>query len=496
MAPTNSPMKYLIASPPSMPPVIQMPTVTAGLRCAPLNWPTTYTATMTAMPHPKVITIHPEFCALEWFNSTAATTPSPRRIRIAVPIISAPMMLNETPLSNGNYQGPRRDPGGDPIRGASRKSTHGSRPSRAGVASCAVGQATRRRARPRRGGGRRPVPAAAGRPRPGLWRRRRARLAGADRGDGPVVGGRRGGARRGGGAVVVAALLGVEPRLHARHRLVAVLAVLRADRRSEADRDRVAAEDHPGGQAPGPGAPGRHRLARAGHVDRHDRHVVGGREDGGARVQLAPRAVARARALGVQQQVPALAQEAVQVVRGALVHAPAATRDRHGAEQERHGGRDPALAVEVVGRGGDRGPLAPGAGQRAQDRRRVHVARVVGDEDHGRAHAGEDLAALDPALDVPGHRRREEARQDRLAREPRRGAARPRHVERGAPDLAPSLAGAACGLPNALLRGVARALMGGPLLRHGPYYPVFTSGLPGLCAHGRQVLAPARHAVV
>src|SRR3954467_9490063 len=98
MAPTNSPMKYLIASPPSMPPVIQMPTVTAGLRCAPLNWPTTYTATMTAMPHPKVITIHPEFWALEWFNSTAATTPSPRRIRIAVPIISAPMMLNETPL--------------------------------------------------------------------------------------------------------------------------------------------------------------------------------------------------------------------------------------------------------------------------------------------------------------------------------------------------------------------------------------------------------------
>jgi hypothetical protein len=79
---------------------------------------------MTAMPHPKVMTIHPEFCALEWFNRTAATTPSPRRIRIAVPIVSAPMMLkrNSSPLEKLE-QGLRRDPARDPIRGGVRKST-------------------------------------------------------------------------------------------------------------------------------------------------------------------------------------------------------------------------------------------------------------------------------------------------------------------------------------------------------------------------------------
>src|SRR5918998_2387562 len=41
------------------------------------------------MPHPKVITIQPEFSALEFLSSTPATTPSPRRIRIIVPINSA-----------------------------------------------------------------------------------------------------------------------------------------------------------------------------------------------------------------------------------------------------------------------------------------------------------------------------------------------------------------------------------------------------------------------
>src|SRR5215212_9810304 len=43
----------------------------------------------TAMPHPKVITIQPEFSALEFLSSTPATTPSPRMIRIIVPINSA-----------------------------------------------------------------------------------------------------------------------------------------------------------------------------------------------------------------------------------------------------------------------------------------------------------------------------------------------------------------------------------------------------------------------
>src|SRR5215213_3939729 len=63
--------------------------VTAGLMWAPENWPTQYTATATASPHPNVITIQPEFSALEFLSSTPATTPSPRMIRIIVPINSA-----------------------------------------------------------------------------------------------------------------------------------------------------------------------------------------------------------------------------------------------------------------------------------------------------------------------------------------------------------------------------------------------------------------------
>src|SRR5215208_4457200 len=62
--------------------------VTAGLIWAPENWYTQYTATATAIPHPKVITIQPEFSALEFLSSTPATTPSPRMIRIMVPINS------------------------------------------------------------------------------------------------------------------------------------------------------------------------------------------------------------------------------------------------------------------------------------------------------------------------------------------------------------------------------------------------------------------------
>src|SRR5215212_3137109 len=62
--------------------------VTAGVIWAPENWPTQYTATATAIAHPKVMTIQPEFSALEFLSSTPATTPSPRMIRIIVPINS------------------------------------------------------------------------------------------------------------------------------------------------------------------------------------------------------------------------------------------------------------------------------------------------------------------------------------------------------------------------------------------------------------------------
>ena len=77
-----------------MVPAIAKPTVTAGFRCAPLNCATANTPTITAMAQPKVITIQPLFCALDWLKRTAATTPSPSRISSAVPITSAPKILN------------------------------------------------------------------------------------------------------------------------------------------------------------------------------------------------------------------------------------------------------------------------------------------------------------------------------------------------------------------------------------------------------------------
>ncbi len=52
---------------------------------------------MTAKPQPNAITIQPGFCAFDLFSSTAATTPSPNRIRSAVPIVSAPIMLKSSP---------------------------------------------------------------------------------------------------------------------------------------------------------------------------------------------------------------------------------------------------------------------------------------------------------------------------------------------------------------------------------------------------------------
>src|SRR5829696_5979090 len=55
---------------------------------APQTWNTQSTATATASPHPNVITIQPEFSGLEFLSNTPATTPSPRMIRIIVPINS------------------------------------------------------------------------------------------------------------------------------------------------------------------------------------------------------------------------------------------------------------------------------------------------------------------------------------------------------------------------------------------------------------------------
>src|SRR5215471_2476464 len=66
------------------------PKVTAGFKCAPglphaiaVNTPH-----ITANAHPAVITIQPEFSALDFFSNTPATTPSPNRISTVVPMNS------------------------------------------------------------------------------------------------------------------------------------------------------------------------------------------------------------------------------------------------------------------------------------------------------------------------------------------------------------------------------------------------------------------------
>ncbi len=152
-------------------------------------------------------------------------------------------------------------------------------------------------------------------------------------------------------------------------------------------------------------------------------------EGGGAGAQLADAPVARARALGVHEQVPALMDEAVDVVGRPVAEAAAAALDRHGVEHERDERRRRALLVEVVGRRRDRRALAPLARQRAQDHRRVEVAGVVGDEDHRRLEPLEALGAVRPHAHVVADHRAQHAAEDRLAHVPRGPAARPRHVQ-------------------------------------------------------------------
>src|SRR6267154_2099557 len=63
------------------------PSVTAGFRCASLlpQAIAVKTPHMTANAQPVVMTIHPLPSAFDFFRSTAATTPSPSKIRIRVP---------------------------------------------------------------------------------------------------------------------------------------------------------------------------------------------------------------------------------------------------------------------------------------------------------------------------------------------------------------------------------------------------------------------------
>ena len=68
-------------------PLVQIPIVTAGLRCAPDLY-ATYTPANTARPHPKLMRSQPPLKPLFFGRMTFATTPAPRRISIPVPITS------------------------------------------------------------------------------------------------------------------------------------------------------------------------------------------------------------------------------------------------------------------------------------------------------------------------------------------------------------------------------------------------------------------------
>ena len=68
-------------------PLVQMPIVTAGFRCAPDLY-ATYTPEKTARPHPKLMRSHPPSNPLFFGRITFATTPVPSSTSMAVPISS------------------------------------------------------------------------------------------------------------------------------------------------------------------------------------------------------------------------------------------------------------------------------------------------------------------------------------------------------------------------------------------------------------------------
>ena len=92
-APTNSPASKAGTSAQSRSPATAKPIVTAGLMSPPL-YVAAKTPIITAIAHPVVMTIQPPFSALDRWRSTAATTPSPKRISIPVPTISDTKLLS------------------------------------------------------------------------------------------------------------------------------------------------------------------------------------------------------------------------------------------------------------------------------------------------------------------------------------------------------------------------------------------------------------------
>src|SRR5512142_886424 len=86
-------------------PAVAKAIVTAGLRWAPLNSLATMTPVKTPRPQPIVITIQPALQPLVPLRQTLATTPSPNRIRIIVPMNSAPnSLIHRSPTLFGRLE--------------------------------------------------------------------------------------------------------------------------------------------------------------------------------------------------------------------------------------------------------------------------------------------------------------------------------------------------------------------------------------------------------
>src|SRR4051794_10863764 len=214
-----------------------------------------------------------------------------------------------------------------------------------------------------------------------------------------------------------------------RHHLATLRRVARRDRRPEAHLHLDAAREQPAGATLRPVLARWHRLAGPPDPDRHDAEPVLGGEHRGAGVNLADLPVARARALREHQEVPSLLDELVDVIARTIAEAAAVASERDGVEDERDAPGAPARLVEVVGGGGDRGPVSPFAWHRAQDRRRVQVAAVVGHEDHrSRDLLAEHLPPVDATLDIDEQQRSEDAGEDPSPYSPRDGTTRPRDV--------------------------------------------------------------------
>src|SRR5687768_15174124 len=82
-------------------PLTAIATVTAGLRCAPLNGAAQNAPTKTANAQPAVMTIQPELFPLVRGSTTFATTPLPNKMSIAVPMNSATYELMRAGAGRG-----------------------------------------------------------------------------------------------------------------------------------------------------------------------------------------------------------------------------------------------------------------------------------------------------------------------------------------------------------------------------------------------------------